>query len=470
MGNSRVRYADGFTSLENEISVDELPVTGTVPAWLSGELFRNGPAKFETATQGFRHWFDGLAMVHRFAFADGSVSYRNRFLRTPAYEASRLDGEIAYAEFATDPCRSLFARLFTWYRRFPASKNACVNVVPMDGGVAALTETPIAVHFDRGTLETVGLTRYDDDLTGNVTTAHPHLSPLDGSLLNYVLKFGRECEYDVYRQDPSGMRRELVAAVSEERPSYMHSFAVTERHVVLVAFPYVVNPLALLLRGKPFIANYRWRPERGTRFFVIDQKTGEVRVVRSSAAFFAFHHVNAFEDGDDIVVDLCAYDDSSVIDATYLDDLRAGGAVPMPRPTRCRLSGDRVEVTRLSDEVVELPRIDYGRRNGRDYRVVYGIGKHPAGPDFFDQLIKLDVRSGETLTWYQPGTYPGEPVFVAAPESAGEDDGVVLSVVLDSATSRSFLLVLDAGTFTELGRAEVPHAIPFGFHGQFARG
>ena len=31
----------------------------------------------------------------------------------------------------------------------------------------------------------------------------------------------------------------------------------------------------------------------------------------------------------------------------------------------------------------------------------------------------------------------------------------------------SFLLVLDAESFAERARAEVPHHIPFGFHGQF---
>jgi beta,beta-carotene 9',10'-dioxygenase len=47
---------------------------------------------------------------------------------------------------------------------------------------------------------------------------------------------------------------------------------------------------------------------------------------------------------------------------------------------------------------------------------------------------------------------------------------VVLSVVLDADAGRSFLLVLDAGTFQELARAEAPHHVPFGFHGQFFSG
>ena len=61
-------------------------------------------------------------------------------------------------------------------------------------------------------------------------------------------------------------------------------------------------------------------------------------------------------------------------------------------------------------------------------------------------------------------------MFVARPGGEDEDDGVLLSVVLDADAERSFLLVLDAADLRELARAEVPHHIPFGFHGQFARG
>ena len=43
-------------------------------------------------------------------------------------------------------------------------------------------------------------------------------------------------------------------------------------------------------------------------------------------------------------------------------------------------------------------------------------------------------------------------------------------MVLDAKKGGSFLLALDAASFAELARAEVPHAIPFGFHGQFFGG
>ena len=58
-------------------------------------------------------------------------------------------------------------------------------------------------------------------------------------------------------------------------------------------------------------------------------------------------------------------------------------------------------------------------------------------------------------------------MFVATPEAANEDDGVILSVVLDAETARSFLLILDASSFREVARAGLPHHIPFGFHGNY---
>jgi carotenoid cleavage dioxygenase-like enzyme len=174
-------------------------------------------------------------------------------------------------------------------------------------------------------------------------------------------------------------------------------------------------------------------------------------------------------------VDACSYDDSSVIDALYLDRLRSGGPLPKAVPTRYRMNLDGATATAepLSGKVMELPRIAYGSHNGRDYRYAYGVGCHGGGPaaerDFLNQLVKLDVRDNTDLEWHEPGCYPGEPVFVPAPGASAEDDGVVLSVVLDSTTGTSFMVVLDARTWQELARAVVPHAIPFGFHGQFAR-
>src|SRR4051794_14094359 len=103
--------AAGFADLDEELTLDSVEVRGELPPWLSGSLVRVTPAKFDLAGgHHIRHWFDGLAMLHRFAFADGRVSYANRFLRSDAYErAERGDG--IGTGFATDPCRAIFKRV-----------------------------------------------------------------------------------------------------------------------------------------------------------------------------------------------------------------------------------------------------------------------------------------------------------------------------------------------------------------------
>ncbi len=136
-----------------------------------------------------------------------------------------------------------------------------------------------------------------------------------------------------------------------------------------------------------------------------------------------------------------------------------------------------MEVVRLSDEPLEMPRIAYDRHNGSAYRYVYSVGaRDRRGDDFVTRLVRLDVVTGTTRIWSEPGRYPGEPVCVPLPDRArnegsesNEDAGVVLSLGLDSTNQSSFLLVLDAATFGELARAEVPHPVPFDFHGLFLR-
>jgi carotenoid cleavage dioxygenase-like enzyme len=101
-------------------------------------------------------------------------------------------------------------------------------------------------------------------------------------------------------------------------------------------------------------------------------------------------------------------------------------------------------VATLVDQTLDLPRINYGRHNGRPYRYAYGCGADQTTSNFFDRLVKLDVADRTVTVWREDGCFPSEPVFVAAPGSSAEDEGVVLSVVLDAAAGRSALLVLDA--------------------------
>jgi beta,beta-carotene 9',10'-dioxygenase len=113
-----------------------------------------------------------------------------------------------------------------------------------------------------------------------------------------------------------------------------------------------------------------------------------------------------------------------------------------------------------------LPVFNYDRNAMKLYDHVYGVSAG-SGSLFPDQLVKLDLRTAQAKVWRKEHCYPGEPVFVQSPGSTGEDDGLILSVVLNSSTATSFLLILDARDFHEIAVAQVPHHIPFGFHGRF---
>ncbi|MFL5823586.1 MAG: carotenoid oxygenase family protein [Solirubrobacteraceae bacterium] len=454
----------GFDSLEKEIRVDRLDVQGTLPGWLTGSLIRTGPALWDLPAQQMKHWFDGQAMLHRFSFADQEVSYANRFLETKAYRAAREKGRLSYAEFATDPCRSLFQRVSSMFS--PAlTDNANVNLVKLGERFVAMTETPIPVQFDSQTLDAAGVAY---KVPGQLTTAHPHMDRRSKGMINYAAKLGPRTSYRFFHVPPDSSSAEVLARTSVREPAYMHSFGLTEQWLVLMEFPFVVNPLSLAFSGRPYIENFRWKPELGTRIHLLSREGGATVGPFQADARFGFHHVNSYEDGEDVVVDVCTFPDAGIVEDLYMERLRAGKPVTPAYLERFRVSpgSGSVTVERLLDESIELPRINYRRCNERPYRYVWGVG---TGEGWIDRIVKGDVVERTSRVWHEEGAFPGEPVFVAAPEAKDEDEGVLLSVVLDGRKGNSFLLVLDAQSLDELARAEVPHHIPFGFHGQFAR-
>jgi beta,beta-carotene 9',10'-dioxygenase len=464
--SSRTGHRLGFTSQDEETNVDRVPVTGEVPAWLTGALVRVTPALLDVGDRRLDHWFDGLAMLNRFGFADGKVSYGSRFIESRAYQDAK-EGEWRRSGFATDPCRSIFKRVQQIFSP-DLTDNPNVNLARIGERYIAMTETPLPIEFDPETLDTIGHLKYADNLKGQSTTAHPHHDTGRDELVNYILRFSRVSEYVLYGLPAGGSSRRVIARMPVKEPAYMHAFGMSERYLILAEYPLRVNPLKLAFSGRPFIENYTWRGAEPTRFRVFDRASGELRGTYETDAFFCFHHVNAFERGGELVIDLCAYADSGIIDSLYLDANGPRGEIPPVELRRYTidLDGGSVRSEPLAEGSLELPRIDYGRRNTRDYAYAYFTG---AETGWIDRLVKVDVRDGSRSEWRAEGCYPGEPVFVREPGTEAEDAGVVLSVVLDANAGRSFLLVLDAGSFEELARAEAPHHIPFGFHGQFFR-
>ncbi|GAB7095795.1 carotenoid oxygenase family protein [Halolamina litorea] len=464
-------YAAGFQDLTEELRDHDLPVDGELPGWLDGSLYRNGPARWTVGDAEADHWFDGLAHLTRFAFDDGSVSYTNHFPRTGAYRVAVEDGSFAGQFSSTDGYLSRVKSLLAG----DSTDNANVHVARIGGGLAALTETPNWLRIDPDTLEGEGSLSYEDDLTAHHVTAHLRQDPESGSHWGYFTRFGRQNEYVLFRIPEGTTRRERVGSTTVDRPAYMHSFALTPDHAVLIEPPLNTHPAKFLLPGSGgFIDNYDWQPERGTRFLVFRRDSGELIEELTTDPFFTFHTANAFERDGAVVVDLVAYEDDRAISDLSMDALRGGeGGFPSGELRRYRLplSDAGAAVSTLADDV-EMPRFSPDVHT-REYEHVFA---QSTDMDDGNALVRVDVAdaegagadddSGVARRWEESGVFSGEPIFVPHPDGEAEKDGVVLSLCLDADAERSLLVVLD-GDLDELARAPLPHAVPFGFHGEY---
>ncbi|KAJ8483078.1 hypothetical protein ONZ45_g14733 [Pleurotus djamor] len=192
--------------------------------------------------------------------------------------------------------------------------------------------------------------------------------------------------------------------------------------------------------------------------------------------------MNAYDDVDDIVIDISVYDDHSVIDSLYLENLRhmdghngmtMGHArrFVLPNVSRCRTSREAVVAFTVPEQYpIELPTVNPAFYHKR-YQYAYGISRTIPGV-LADKIVKLDMSAPtmEPKMWGAPGYTVGEPIFVPRPtpeinEPSNEDNGVILTVVLDAETQKSMLVILDAKEMSEVARAEMETAFPFGFHG-----
>jgi len=61
-----------MTSMSCSVHTLCLLYLGSIPPWLQGTLLRNGPGLFSVGNTSYKHWFDGMALIHSFTFKDGT--------------------------------------------------------------------------------------------------------------------------------------------------------------------------------------------------------------------------------------------------------------------------------------------------------------------------------------------------------------------------------------------------------------
>ncbi|KAL0576582.1 hypothetical protein V5O48_005414 [Marasmius crinis-equi] len=522
-------YAIAFENAPEQREPVDLAIKGTIPPWLSGVLYRTGPGTYQVPTAKdpsrnvtVQHWFDGLTMNHRFEVHPGGqrVSYRSR-KSTDDYEKAVAEKEIlpgvSFGQ-RRDICETIFKKFFTVFKQStditsPSSNNIGVTISPEMPGwkqvidglpegtlthehsgpkyIVAKTDANLLQLLDPVSLEPLEISTYakmDPRLEGELSAAHSCRDHEADEFYNYTCKLGPTSTYKVFKIKGSSGEIDVLAEIKDAPPAYIHSLAMTSKYVILIVWQAHVAGAGLPILYHKNLAQAiekKWNPSLDTIFYVVDRQKGGVVARYKTPPFFCFHQLNAFEDPDkdDLIIDMSVYDDHSVIERLYLDQMRnfnADTGMIMGRARRFRLSSvtsgpkfarpAKVEFTLKQDESIELPTINPDHSHSL-YRYAYGINKLDPRDHhtFADRLIKLDMNTpeGGHKTWEVPGYTPSEPIFVPRPGAQDEDDGVVLSVVLDGEKAKSMLIILDAKEMKELARAEMETVYPIGFHGVF---
>jgi beta,beta-carotene 9',10'-dioxygenase len=447
----------------------EAVVTGGLPEWLRGELLRTCPAVFEGSRWRARHWFDGLGMIYAFRIGASSVAFQSRLLESEAAQEI-AGGPTRLGSFGTPTGRSVWQRLVQPVARITDNTN--VNIVKLGDDVVALTEGDRQLRIDAESLRSLGAVPYArDELSGAVAGAHPHFDFERKQVVNFATKFGASGVVSIYEHGGNERSRRVVGSWRTSRVPYIHSFGLTAAHAILVAHPFTMKPLDMLWSNRGFIDHFEWRREDGTRLVMVDRSSGALAEYETEP-MFVFHTVNAFERDGDTVLDLLAYPNASIMDELRVD--RMVERLPDLRPSLVRIvlrpGRQRAELETLSAVGFEFPSINYRSVSGRDYRFAWGAADGPrADGSYGSSIVKIDVRTGKSSVFTDGERIYGEPVFVARPGGTDEDDGVLLSVGASERSDASALAIIDARTMALVARAEVPGAIPLGFHGSFMR-
>ncbi|MEE6499914.1 hypothetical protein FKM82_003635 [Ascaphus truei] len=511
----------GLIFSENRKEYPE-PIKAEIPNWLQGTVLRNGPGKHSVGEMSYNHWFDGLALLHSFTIKNGEVYYRSKYLRSDTYNTNMEANRIVVSEFGTmaypDPCKNIFSKAFTYLSHVVPefTDNCLINIIKYGDDFYASSETNFIRKIDPQTLETLEKVDYTKHVTVNLATSHPHYDSA-GNTFNMGTSIGDKgkTKYIIFKIPaavPDTEKKmspfkhsEVLCSIPAHKllsPSYYHSFGMTENYIVFVEQPFKLDILKLAtayFRGINWASCISFHEDEKTWIHIIDRRTKKPVPVRFyTDALVAYHHVNAYEEDGHIVFDIITYKDNSLYDMFYLANLKKDLSegtkmtsvpfckrfvLPLHIDKDAEVGANLVTLTLTTAnalkekdgdifchpevlcEGVELPRINYDY-NGKKYRYIYA--SYVESRPIPTKIIKYDIVTKNMLCWSENMSWPAEPLFVPHPDAKEEDEGVIISsIVSTDPNKRPYLLILDAKTFTELGRASISREIHLDLHGIF---
>ncbi|MBD2663708.1 retinal pigment epithelial membrane protein [Richelia sinica FACHB-800] len=445
-------YLEGnFAPVRLETTTDTLQVIGELPADLSGMFVRNGPNP-QWSPMGQYHWFDGDGMLHGVRINDGQATYSNRYVKTRGWKIEQEVGKAVWTGLLEPP------QLDHPYG--PSKNTANTALVWHTGKFLALWEGGAPHQIQLPNLDTIGEYNFDGKLISPFT-AHPKVDPVTGEMMFFGYSFAPPfLNYGVV-----SAQGELLRTVPIELPMavMMHDCAITENYTILLDLPLTFSP-ERMQRGEPMMM---FESDRPSRFGIIPRHgdNSNIRWFESSPCYI-FHTLNAYEEGEEIVLIGCRMSSTNVLISQDTPP-HPQGDIPRLHRWTFNLTTGAVHEEQLDEIPGEFPRVNenwVGRKNQYGY-----VGKMANSPvPLFEGVIKYDFNNGKSQTYeFGQGRYGGETVFAPRLGAKIEDDGWLVTFVFDENTQTSELVVINAQDVTSepVARVIIPHRVPYGFHG-----
>jgi carotenoid cleavage dioxygenase-like enzyme len=435
----------------NEICTE---VIGHIPEELAGSFLRIGSNPVFVDNADAYHPFDGDGMIHEVNFKDGQATYINRFVDTKGLQLEREKGDWIWTGLASPPDMT---------NEHGMMKNVANTAMVFHAGkLLALWEGGNPHHLTLPNLDTVGEVTYDGRLN-HPFTAHPKIDAKTGEMVTFGASLMSSPFCSVSVVDKNG---ELVHSTGVDLPKaiMMHDCAITSNYTLILDLPFTYN-IENMAKGEPIL---QWDPDNGSRIGVLARgaEGSEIRWFTVENGF-VFHTVNAFEEGDEVVLEACRSPRMGSLTDERPDEVNVAD---LPRLYQWRMNmktGEVAEKLLDAEWGSEFPRINENYMGIRNQYSYNGRMPKTAGGLGFDGIIKYDLVNETSQHFvYGDKRYGGEPIFAPKAGGTDEDEGWVIGFIWDDAEQRSECVVLDAAKFDEgpVARIVMPARVPFGFH------
>ena len=456
-------YLNGaWTPLMEEVDATDLEVIeGAIPDDIDGIYLRNTENQIHQPL-GRHHPFDGDGMIHQISFQNGKANYRNRFVKTRCFDAEQSAEQSLWGGLMDGPGTSLRPG-FGAHGSLKDSSSTDI-VVHAGKAISTFYQCGEGYVLNPETLEPEGLAPW---VPIDGISAHPRVDENTGEMMffNYS-KFAPYMHYGVVDKD-----HKLVHYVPIELPGprLPHDMTFSENWSILNDLP-VFWDEELLKRDIHAVRFHKDMPSR----FALIPRHGDPSEIRwfEAAPTYVLHWLNAYEEGDEVIMDGYFQEDPSpppIAEAgehghlmAYLDEHSFKSRL---HRWRFNLKDGTTTEEQLDDRIVEFGMINQ-QYSGRKYRYVYSTFAKP-GWFLFCGFIKHDLETGESETvTLDDGRYASEAPFAPRVNSQSEDDGYLVSFIMDENSGTSECILIDAKNF-EAGpvcRIKLPHKICSGTH------